>query len=376
VLRRFGQSFALAAAAATLLTATAGSAVRIIGGTAAQIQASPSTVYVQYQDGPDSFYRCTGSIVDSLHVVTSASCMYSASGTLATPAVLLIDAGLSNLFTPTATDAVQSRSVTTIRIPSSYVQGSSNISDDIAVLTLESPLDLSGPAVKAVALPAARMPLPGGTVVSITAFGRQTVNVPATGPLASMTAKVDAQAVCGDYTGDDLFANHNSTVMCFQSPGSTTCNGDSGAGVLTTGGSPILVGIDISPTSGTCQTGGQNTFVYVAAPEILDFIQGSDTPPLAPRRMSSTKVHLDWNSPLHVGAKLVCSTSGWNVPVHVSYSFSNANSGKVLQATGARASYVVKAKDVGISILCQANVAGGGGTLIVSPLSTGTVVRK
>jgi hypothetical protein len=162
--------------------------------------------------------------------------------------------------------------------------------------------------------------------------------------------------------------------MCFQAPESTTCNEDGGAGVLTTSGSPILVGIAISPTSGTCQTGGQNTFLYVAAPEILDFIQGSDTPPLAPRRTSSVKLHLDYVTPLRPGTKLTCSTSGWKMPVRISYSFTNADTGKVLQPSGAR--YVVKAKDVGISILCDVHVAGSGGTSIVSPFSSGTVVRK
>lgn len=373
--RRLVLSIALAAAAMAIWAGTAASTARIVGGTAAQIQSSPSTVYVQYQDGPDSYYRCTGSIIDSLHVVTAAHCLYTDSGTPAVASNLLVDAGLSNFFTPTPSDAVQSLSVSAIRFFPSYVHDSAGASDDVAVLTLASPLDLRGPAVTAVALPAPNTPLHAGEGVAITAFGRQTPGAPSTGPLASMTATVEEQGVCGEFTGDALFGNHNATAWCLVSHSSSTCNGDSGAGVLTTSGTPTLMGVLVGPTSGICQIGGQNNFVDVAAPEILAFIQGSDTPPMAPSRTSSTKVKLNWSSPILVGAKIACSTSGWKVPVRVSYSFQNAANGKVLQ-TGTSPSYVVKAKDVGISILCQASVAGSGGTLVVSPLATGTVRRK
>ncbi|HWB23174.1 MAG TPA: trypsin-like serine protease [Gaiellaceae bacterium] len=351
--------------------------MRIVGGTAVQIQSSPSTVYLQLQDSPTTAYRCNGSIIDSLHVVTTAYCLYTASGTEATPAALLVEAGISNLDAQAPTDALQSRSVTAIRIDPFYTPVASSFADDVAVLTLESPLDFSGPAVKAVALPAAKTPLPGGTPVSIAAFGRETFNVPPSGQLESMSATVEAQTQCGDYTGDTLFANQNSTVMCFKgSSSTTTCNEDGGAGVLTTGGTPTLVGIAISPTSGTCEIGGQNTFLYVAAPEILDFIEGSDSPPRAPRRTSSVKLHLDYAVPLRPGSKLTCSSTGWTTPVHITYAFSNESSGKILQATSARPTYVVKAKDVGVNILCDMHVTGSGGTLIVSPLSTLKVARK
>jgi hypothetical protein len=61
----------LAILAGAIAGGNASSAVRIIGGTPIQIQASPTTVYVQYQDGPNSYYRCAGTIIDATHVVTA-----------------------------------------------------------------------------------------------------------------------------------------------------------------------------------------------------------------------------------------------------------------------------------------------------------------
>jgi hypothetical protein len=365
---------ALVLAAAAISIGTAASTERIVGGTAIQIQASPSTVYVQYQDGPESYYRCTGSIIDASHVLTSAHCLYTESGTLAQASQLIVDAGLSNFFMPTSTDLVQYRTVTSFRVHPSYVFGPTGQPDDVAVLALSSALDLSGPAVKAVALPLVDSSFPSRQAVTVAGFGRQTASVPPSGPLVSMTANVDPQGTCGEYTGGLLITNDNATVMCAVSHAGSACNGDSGAGVLTMTSTPVIVGVVEAATAG-CQTGGEDTIVYVGAPEILAFIQGADDPPAAPRKTSSTKARLDWNSPLLVGARIVCSTSGWKVPVHVSYSFLNEASGKVLQ-TGTRTDYLVKTKDVGINILCRAKVAGSGGTLLVSPLSTGKVRRK
>lgn len=366
---------ALAASAAAIWTGTAVPAVQIVGGAVTQIQSSPSTVVVQYEDTPGSYRDCTGVIIDATHVVTAAVCLFAGSDTPAAPSALLVAAGVSNFFAPIATDAQQTSSVSSFRIFPTYVYGSTDFSDDVAVLTLTPPLALTGPAVQSTALPSPHTPAQGGEAVTIAAFGGESPGAAPSGLLESMTATLDPQAVCGDYTEGTLIADHNATARCFVSHSSTTCTGDSGAGVFTAGGTPTLIGIVVGPTSGLCQTGGQNTFIYLAAPEILSFIQGSDSPPVAPRRTSSTKVNLDWSSPIVVGAKITCSTSDWKVAVHVSYSFQNAANGKVLQ-TGTSASYVVKPKDVGIEILCQARVVSSGGTLLVSPLSTGTVQRK
>src|ERR1700761_5289959 len=62
---------ALALAAGAAFVGSASPATQIVGGSSISIQASPSTVYVQYQDAPDDYERCTGSLIDASHVLTA-----------------------------------------------------------------------------------------------------------------------------------------------------------------------------------------------------------------------------------------------------------------------------------------------------------------
>jgi hypothetical protein len=237
------------------------------------------------------------------------------------------------------------------------------------VLTLSAPLDLSGAAVQPVALPPANVAYPAGATVSTAGFGLQHATDNKTGPLASMTATVDPQGDCADFSDSDLLVLTNSIVMCAASPTSAICSGDSGGGVVTTGGTPVLIAV-VNASPANCPVGGQNIFAYIGAPELLRFIQGDDQPPAAPRPTSSSNTYkLTWSLPLVVGDTLTCTSVGWPAGVTLAYTFTNSETGQVLQS-GANPKYVVPSTGAGTMVQCEVAATNTGGTTVGKTLAT------
>ncbi len=133
----------LVAATGAIAVAPASGASRVVGGTAIEVQQAPWTVFVQYQVG-NIRYLCTGSIVDASHILTAAHCVFDDSGQFATPSQVTVRAGVSNFSSPLSTDLEQDRPVSLIRVHPGYVCSGNPAPDDVAVLALASPLDLSG----------------------------------------------------------------------------------------------------------------------------------------------------------------------------------------------------------------------------------------
>jgi hypothetical protein len=359
--------FALAVAFAS----GAHSARSVLGGSAIQIQAAPWAVFIQQDDGGDTLYICTGSVIDASHVLTAGHCLFNDTGTLTQPSALTVRAGISNFTAPAPTDAEQDRSVSSFRLHPGYSYTGTEGPDDVAVLTLSTPLDLSGAAVQAVALQPPGSPYPAGAQVGVAGFGKQDPTADASGPLAWMTATVDAQGSCGQFSAEGLISD-NAITLCAASPTSAVCNGDSGSGVVTTSGTThVLVGVVDAGTPG-CGIGTHSVFAYVGAPEIGQFVQGSNSPPTAPRETDATDIDLRWDPPLVVGNTLSCTTTGWTPPVRLTYSFVNAATGEVIQS-GLRSTAVLPSTAKGAKVDCEVAATNAGGTELIETQATSPV---
>lgn len=364
---RLNLGLALAAAVALMLPALGGAARTIVGGSAVSAKVAPWAVFVSI-GLLSSADRCSGVIIDASHVLVAGHCVYH-NDRLAPVSQISVRAGVTNLNTPTSPNE-QDRSVSSYRVHPGFRHTGLDVPDDIAVLTLSTPLDLETPYVQATSLPAAGAPFPAGTEVVIAGFGRTVETGTTMGPLKEMTAIVERQGACGPYNDQSFYLDANAVFICAYTPIAAGCGGDSGDGFVTTG-HRVVLGVLEDATPG-CAPRSMEIGAYVGAPEILNFIQGDNRPPYAPRLTSRAAVGLSAPSPLDVGNMLRCSASGWKAPVRISYSYLDVSTGHFL-ATNTGPAFAVPSAAVGSAILCQAAITNTGGTLVANSLPTTTV---
>jgi secreted trypsin-like serine protease len=361
----------LLASLALLGVAPAGwSSPAVFGGAAIQIQQAPWTVYILPSD-PNGL-ACTGIIVDSLHILTAAHCVYTETGGVrVAPSSFTIDAGVSNIQAPYSTDVQQLiTGVASIRVHPGYVPytaGSDDV-DDVAVMTLSAPLDLSGTAVQAVALPEPNSAFPAGMAASVAGFGIQKPGGMENGLLNRLDVTTDPQGFCGASTAS--VRSEDAIRICASSPTGSVCGGDSGGGLVTTGPTPTLIGI-LAEIPVSCDAGLPGIYTYVGMPEILDFIQGTNDPPKAPRYDAAT---LKWRPPLTVGATLTCSSGGWTGHPTLTYTFMNAKTHQVLQK-GTRPAYRLITRDANDAVECTVTATNAGGSSETLSGATPTIKR-
>ena len=213
---------AIAAAGATGAEAPS---ARIINGGDIAISQAPWQVALVVPSVPDNYEAqfCGGSLVSATAVVTAAHCIIDPD-----PTSLQVLAGVGNL-----SEATTRIGVSAITLYPTYDAVTKD--NDIAVLTLQSPVDLSGSTRRAIALPSPVSFSPtiwpaAGTPSFVTGWGNTsqigesfpyqlqgvTVNV-LTGPLSS---------TCGSYGS----AYDRESMLCAAntSPDRDSCQGDSG----------------------------------------------------------------------------------------------------------------------------------------------------
>ncbi len=102
------------------------------------------------------------------------------------------------------------------------------------------------------------------------------------------------------------------------SPSGTPCSGDSG-GALTLESPAMLAGVEddgILVSGKRCVAGAENAFADVAAPEIQDFLDGSEEPPRAPRGGRA----VIREAPINDGV-MSCESGAWSGSPTFTYTF-------------------------------------------------------
>lgn len=345
---------------------------QIINGKKSSISEFPWQVWVlltSYKDGfEEGEGSCGGSILNATTILTAAHCT-DHDGTT-TPyqipseeAEILVVAGASEglRFRSESPDPMPATSqqdfVKSVR-RDPYYAISPEIKDDVAVLTLEKPLEISAAKNTATIslVGAGETPAPG-TTLSISGYGKEEgkEGVNSNGNLYSTTLT----AIGSDECREGVKLN-SAVLLCAGSTTSSTCQGDSG-GPLTEGSPAVQVGI-VDFGAKECPVGVPDVFTNVAAPEIRDFIEGSESPPVA-ARLTSPAPSIKTIGPAPVAlSTLTCEPGGWSGSPTFSYTF-KAESSSAHQAlqSGTSNTFTPPTSLVGTPIVCVVQASNPGG---------------
>jgi Trypsin len=321
----------------------------IVGGARASAEQFPWQVAVLTERD-----LCSGEIVGLSEIVTAGHCVVDPeTGRPLAPGQIVVIAGSSNFSEVEAEGSpVQKRLVGAVRVHPyfSYAAGA-GAPDDIAVLDLTTPLNQSA-SVAPIALPTTTSPTAEGTPATVSGFGAQSAEPEQLDHnLYSLATTVGFSRECGEERANAVF-------VCASTPSGTICLGDSG-GPLVTGSTPTLIGVvdTVRIVGGQlCVDGAEDGFANVTAPEILDFIDGSETPPVAPRGGGAVI-----RGVLEVGKSLSCEPGSWTASPTFTYGFADSATGQLLQQ-GASSTYALTSADRGRSILCDIYATNAGGT--------------
>jgi hypothetical protein len=355
----------LALVVAALVLVLAPAASGIVGGNAVDVRNAPWSVLVLHRAGGGGSL-CSGAIIDATHVLTAAHCVVE-NGAPVAASTLTVRAGVTNAATPGPTDSLQDRQVSAVRVHSGYVQGSKTGGDDVSVLTLATPLSLEGPTARAIALPGPSTAIKFGDSVSLAGFGLKTINGTIDGTLNGMTGTLVDQGECLPPAYDTA----NGVLLCAFSGSSSPCSGDSGGALVLPGSTPVVIGVT---RAASCSSNSVASYANVTAPEILQFIQGNDTPPMAPRPQTTTS--LQHPTPImQVGQTVDCVPGGWSGTPSLSYEIREGANGTVLQSSTSPA-YKLRDVDAGRTLLCRVLASNDGGTTFdESPATASPVVN-
>jgi hypothetical protein len=349
----------------------------VVGGVERTIEQLPwqVVVFAEFEaKGKQSVLLCGGSIVDLSHVVTAGHCTYNpATGQPIAAEDFELVAGASTITMEEIKHGatVQVQPISAVRRHPFYdYAAGAGTPDDVAVLTLGSALRESA-GVKPIALPSAQLFPPEGVAATFSGFGAESATArELNGSLYSLETRLESSAACGGAVEADF--------LCARTGGGSACSGDSGGGLTDQpGGTLTLIGVVdflVGSAREPCLPGNLNGFANVTAPEIRDFIEGSESPPLAPRGGSA----LLRGEPM-VGQVLTCEPSEWSNGPTFTYTFLNSAREEVLQR-GVSATYTLTAADLGRTIWCQltASTPGGtaaAGTPVLSPVGPSSGAR-
>lgn len=326
----------------------------IVGGTQISITQAPWQVFVVAFLSETDELLCGGSILDETEVLTAGHCVFNPSTRTRIPAEqIVVVAGTSDLEIFEAEEQFSFASSVRVHPYFTYdPESTSAVPDDVAVLHLEIPLAFT-PSTKSIGpTPTGALPAEGAAV-KLTGFGEEDPLLSElNGKLYSLGMTLGFSHQCGG-EADAVF-------LCASAPGGSLCFGDSGSALTVPGSPGTVAGVadTVQAISGKpCLDGAIGGFANVSAPEIEDFIKGSEAPPRAPRGGSGTVIR----GLIVAGQSLRCESGSWSNGPTLTYEFINSATGQVLQQ-GSSSTYALSAADVGRTIFCQVQAANAGGT--------------
>jgi hypothetical protein len=334
----------------------------VVGGTLIPIESVPYQVFLRIGDN----MGCGGSVLDATHILTAAHCVVPTGQTAPRPpASITVMAGFADTTTwggGTPPAGTQVAGVANVRGHPLYDEPTK--SDDVAVLTLAQPLNLSGRRTRAIALaPVGGGPAPG-TAVGFSGYGAQVEGVFPNGKLYGATLTV----IGDDQCRPNIAVNASASVQCVAAGDQAACFGDSG-GPLTAGGLQVAVA-SYAPQNGCAR--GPSGFSDVTAPEVRAFIDGAAEIPMAPRQSDPALLY-SVNPPVQ-GSPMTCAPGTWSNAPALGYTFVNDATGVAVQS-GASPTFVPSAAHLGAPIACVVAASNGGGTSWARTGTTAAILR-
>jgi hypothetical protein len=357
---------ALAASSARAASLQSGALVPyIVGGQESSISQIPWQAFVLLEaEGQTG--SCGGSILDAAHILTAAHCVDRQGTTNSFPASdLTVVAGASEVVLGGAISpsSAQERKVRSLRTHP-YYSVTPEVKDDVAVLELSTPLELSAARnTAAIALVAPGATPAAGTPLSVSGYGKQqgAEGSKPNGKLYSAPLSAVGSDACRAFV-----ALQSAVLLCAQSPSSSPCQGDSG-GPLTEGSPAVQVGVVDYGAKG-CPIGEPSIFANLAAPEARAFVEGSETPPVAARPTSLPVMKTVGTPPVDF-SPLTCEPGAWSGSPALTYAFQVDNASAQLLQSAAANVLVPPASLVGLPVVCIVQASNPGG---VTTVRTGT----
>jgi secreted trypsin-like serine protease len=335
----------------------------IVGGQEASISQFPWQVFVLLvaEEGRTmTVGSCGGSILDATHILTAAHCVDHEGTTTSYPAGdFTVLAGASDVSRFVSSGRVppgaQERAVSSFRTHP-YYSVLPETKDDVAVLTLSEPLELSAEkdATAISLVPTGATPAPG-TTLTVSGYGKENgaEGAEPSGKLFSTTLTAIGSDACRETVGVN-----SAVLLCASGSSSATCQGDSG-GPLTEGNPTVEVGtVDFGPPS--CPTGRVDGFTNLAAPEVRAFIEGSETPPVAARPISPPAIKSVGAGPVDF-SPLTCESGSWSGSPTISYTFQLENGSPQALQSGPSDAFTPSPSLVGDPLVCIVQASNPGG---------------
>jgi hypothetical protein len=310
---------------------------------------APWSVLLSMRSG-DSFGSCSGSIVDAAHVVTAAHCTYEGSAPRALGSYT-VTAGIADASQGADHGEEQVREVSSVRVAPGFVQG--GVGDDVAILRIEPPFDLSAVGVAAIPLVNQNSGPAIGSAARLFGWGQIEAGR-SDGRLHRLDQGLLEQWQC---------TYGVPSVLCAWSATGAACAGDSGGGLVTASDPPVLLGVSnfvINPSS-ACAAGNLTAYTDLSTLEIHSWLLGDADPQQAPR----AKIRpLLWGD-LESGGTAICDAPDWTGNPSLTTKFLYTTPGSYVTQIvqqGPSNKYVLGSKDVGHSLTCVSVAANEAGT--------------